>query len=309
MSLIFACADIPPDPWVKAIKAELPELTIHIWPDIEQPEAVEFALLWGKWDADLKRFPNLKAFLSLGAGVDHILALRERPSGIPIVRLGDPALRTGMIEYVLYNVLKFHRRFPEYEEQHRKSLWIEREQTLPFKRTVGIMGLGSLGAGCAEALVSLGFDVVGWSRRKKTINKVGCFYGPQALDLFLAQSEIVVCLLPLTADTREILNEANMRKLPRGAFVINAARGGHLVEDALLKLLDSNHIAGAALDVFEKEPLPKDHPFWFHPKVTITPHVAALVDYESASAVIANTIRRSLDGRPLLNVIDPVRGY
>ncbi len=171
------------------------------------------------------------------------------------------------------------------------------------------MGLGALGAACAEALVGLGFDVVGWSRRKKTLNKVGCFYGKQGFDLFLAQSEIVICLLPLTTDTRGILNEENMRKLPEGAFIINAAQGGHLVETDLLKLLESNHIASAALDVFENEPLPKENSLWSHPKVSITPHVAALVNYESASAVIADTIRRSLDGRPLLNLIDPVRGY
>lgn len=309
MSLIFACVDIQPEPWVKAIKAEIPDLTIHLWPDVTEPEDVQFALLWGKWDTDLAQFPNIRAFLSLGAGVDHILALKDRPSGIPIVRLGDPALPTGMVEYVLYNVLKFHRRFPEYENQQSKSLWLERSQTMPFKRTVGIMGLGSLGVACAEALVGLGFDVVGWSRRKKTINRVGCFYDKQGFDLFLAQSEIVICLLPLTTDTRGILNAENMRKLPKGAFIINAARGGHLIETDLLKLLESNHIAGAALDVFENEPLPKENPLWSHPKVAITPHVAALVNYESASAVIADTIRRSLDGRPLLNVIDPVRGY
>lgn len=292
-----------------AIGAEMPDLDIHIWPDIGVPEDVEFALLWGKWDADLTSFPNLRAFLSLGAGVDHILALSDRPADIPIIRLGDPALRTGMVEYVLYNVLKFHRRFPEYEEQQRKALWIERSQTMPHKRTVGIMGLGSLGAACAESLVALGFDVVGWSRHKKSIDNVDCFHGKEGLDHFLAQSEIVVCLLPLTAETRGILNDGNMQKLPPGSYIINAARGGHLVEQDLLKLLEVGHIAGAALDVFETEPLPKDNPIWAHPKIAITPHVAALVDFESAAAVIADTVRRSREGRPLLNVVDPVQGY
>ncbi|NKB22143.1 MAG: glyoxylate/hydroxypyruvate reductase A [Alphaproteobacteria bacterium] len=309
MSLIFACVDIPPEPWVKAIKAEIPDLTIHLWPDVDNPEKVEFALLWGKWDANLNRFPELSALLSLGAGVDHILTLENRPPNIPIIRLGDPALRTGMVEYVLYNVLKFHRRFPEYEEQQEKSLWIERSQTMPYKRTVGIMGLGSLGSACAKTLVGLGFDVIGWSRRKKTINKVGCFYGEQGLGLFLARSEIVVCLLPLTNETRGILNTTNMQKLPAGAFIINAARGGHLIEGDLLALLESEHIAGAALDVFETEPLPANNPLWSHSKVTVTPHVAALVDFDSAATVIAETIRRSREGRPLLNVVDPVRGY
>ncbi len=140
MSLIFAFVDIPSEPWVKAIKAEIPDLAIHLWPDVTEPEDVKFVLLWGKWNTDLTQFPNIRAFLSLGAGVDHILALKDRPPSVPIVRLGDPALRTGMVEYVLYNVLKFHRRFSEYEEQQQKSLWIEQDQTMPFKRTVGIYG-------------------------------------------------------------------------------------------------------------------------------------------------------------------------
>jgi len=309
VSLIFACVNIPPEPWVEAIKAEMPELDIHIWPNAGSAQDVEFALLWGKWEADLSQFPNLRAFLSLGAGVDHILALPNRPGNIPIVRLGDPALKTGMVEYVLYNVLKFHRRFPEYEIQQLKELWIERSQIQPHKRTVGIMGLGSLGAACAQSLTGLGFDVVGWSRRQKSISNVRSFHGEEGLGLFLAQSKIVVCLLPLTDETRGILNENNMCKLPAGAFVINAARGGHLVERDLLKLLEAGHIAGAALDVFETEPLPKDNPLWSHPQIIVTPHIAALVDFESAAAVIADTVRRSHDGRPLLNVVDPVLGY
>ena len=309
MSLIFACVEIPPEPWVEAIAAEIPNLDIHIWPNAGSAQDVEFALLWGKWDADLGQFPNLRAFLSLGAGVDHILGLPNRPKNIPIVRLGDPALRSGMVEYVLYNVLKFHRRFPEYEMQQRKELWIERTQTQPQKRTVGIMGLGSLGAACAQSLAGLGFDVVGWSRRQKNIGDVRSFHGEEGLDLFLAQSEIVVCLLPLTDETRRIINEENMRKLPPGAFIINAARGGHLVEQELLKLLQDGHIAGAALDVFETEPLPKANPLWSHPQISVTPHIAALVDFESAAAVIAETVKRSRDGRPLLNVVNPMLGY
>jgi glyoxylate/hydroxypyruvate reductase A len=309
VSLIFACVDIPPEPWLEAIKARTSDLDIHIWPNVGTPEDVEFALLWGRWDADLSQFPNLRAFLSLGAGVDHILALPDRPPNIPIVRLGDPALRTGMVEYVIYNILKFHRRFPEYEEQQRKELWIERSQTMPHNRTVGIMGLGSLGAACAQSLVGLGFNVVGWSLSQKSINNVESFYGDKGLDLFLAKSEVVVCLLPLTDKTRAILNEENMRKLPAGAFVINAARGGHLVEKDLLALLESQHIEGAALDVFETEPLPKKNPLWSHPKITVTPHVAALVNFKSAAEVIAETVWRSRDGRPLLNLVDPLRGY
>ena len=309
MSLVFACVDIPPEPWIKVIKTKIPDLDIDIWPNVRNPDNVEFALLWGHWDADLSRYPNLRAFLSLGAGVDHIFALDRRPPRIPVIRLGDPALQTGMVEYVLYNVLRFHRRFHEYEEQQRGSLWIERAQTTPTKRSVGLMGLGSLGAACAKALVDLGFDVLGWSRRDKKFNKVRVFYGRQGLDPFLAQSEILVCLLPLTNQTDGILNEKSMKKLRPGAFIINAARGAHLVESDLLNLLNDGHIAGAALDVFKVEPLPQENLLWSHPRVMVTPHIAALVDLESAATVIAESIYQSRNGLTLDNVVDPVLGY
>ena len=309
MSLVFACVDIPPEPWVKVLKERVPNLEIEVWPDIKNPAKVEFALLWGDWGADLSRFPNLRAFLSLGAGVEHILALEHRPAHIPVVRLGDPSLQTGMVEYVLYNVLRFHRRFQQYEEQQKQSLWIEQSQMRPIKRGVGLMGLGSLGTVCAKSLVDLGFDVLGWSRRNKRINKVRVFSGEQGLNQFLSESKIIICLLPLTAKTKYILNEENMKKLPPGSFIINAARGGHLVEDDLLKLLNNGHIAGAALDVFEVEPLPKENLLWSHPKVMVTPHVAALVDLESAAAVISETIFRCRNGLPPKNVVNPMEGY
>ena len=309
MSLVFACVDIPPEPWVKALKKELPNLEIEVWPNIKNPDEVEFALLWGSWSADLALFPNLQLFLSLGAGVDHILTLDRRPAHIPIVRLGDPSLQTGMVEYVLYNVLRFHRNFQKYEEQQSKALWIEHPQVSPGKRSVGIMGLGSLGTACAEALVNLGFNVLGWSRRDKNIDKVKNFMGEHGLNEFLTQSEIVICLLPLTKKTKNILNEENLKKLPTGSFVINGARGGHIDESDLLKLLNEGHIAGAALDVFEKEPLPKENLLWGHPKVTVTPHVAALVNLESSAKVISETIYSCRNGRPLQNVVDPFEGY
>ncbi|MBO39499.1 MAG: glyoxylate/hydroxypyruvate reductase A [Rhodospirillaceae bacterium] len=309
MSLVFACVDIPAEPWVNALQKELPDLEIEVWPNVKNLDEVEFALLWGNWNADLTRFPNLQAFLSLGAGVDHILALDHRPPHIPIVRLGDPSLQTGMVEFVLYNVLRFHRNFQKYEKQQSETLWVEQPQVSPSNRSVGLMGLGSLGTVCANALINLGFDVLGWSRRDKEIDKVRVFSGGQGLNKFLTQSEIIVCLLPLTRKTKNILNEENLKKLPPGSFVINAARGGHIVESDLLKLLDDGHIGGAALDVFEMEPLPKKNLLWSHPKVTVTPHVAALVNLESAAKAISETIYCCRNGLPLKNIVDPIEGY
>jgi len=309
LSLLFACADVPPEPWIGALRAELPELVIHVWPDRGDPEAVEAALIWGPYAGQMGEFPNLKAILSLGAGVDHIMRAPGRPAHVPVVRLVDPGLRWAMSEYVTCHVLRHHRDMPAYAEQQKRRLWIERRQTLPGERRVGIMGLGALGSASADALVRLGFDVIGWSRSRKTLPGVGCFYGEEALLPFLGQSEILVCLLPLTPETENILNCDTLGALPRGAALINVGRGEHVVEEDLLALLDSGHIAGATLDVFRTEPLPRNHPFWAHPKVTVTPHIAAVTLARTAAPEIADNLRRLAEGRPLLHVVDSGRGY
>tara|TARA_Y100000588_G_scaffold151035_1_gene165102 strand:- start:294 stop:1223 length:930 start_codon:yes stop_codon:yes gene_type:complete len=309
VTIIFSCTDIPSNQWVQAINKELPDIQINVWPETGNPKGVEFLILWGKWPGKFKNFPNLKAILSLGAGVDHILTLPDLPVNLPIVRLTDPALRTGMIEYVLYNVIRFHRQFYEYEDQQRNKEWIELPQVNPNKRNVGILGLGSLGSGCAQHLVNLGFNVLGWSRSKKDIDQVACMSGRKGLHSFLSQSQIMVCLLPMTAETSGILNKENMQILPQGAFIINAARGAHLVEEDLLELINSNHIAGAALDVFETEPLHLSSPLWSNSKVTITPHVAAVANPESAAKAIAKTVRQITKGVKPSKLVDRKTGY
>lgn len=309
MSLIFACQDVPPAPWIAALREELPDLEIHVWPDFGVPEDVEFALIWGPYASEMKQFPNLKAMISLGAGVDHILDQVDRPQHVPIARLVDPGLKIGMVEYVVYNVLRFHRRMPDYERQQAKQVWIERYQTLPSERRIGILGLGEIGIACAQALVGLGFDVLGWSRTKKDILKVGCFYGDEALKAFLGQSEILICLLPLTPETAGIFGKINLAAMPPGSYLINAGRGGHLIEDDLLEALESGHISAAALDVFQTEPLPKGHTLWSHPNITVTPHIAALTLPTTAGPVIAGIIRNARAGKPIPNRVDAKRGY
>jgi glyoxylate/hydroxypyruvate reductase A len=309
VSLLFACTGISPEPWVAAIGAALPDLEIRVWPDYGNPAEVEYALLWGDLAGEMARFPNLKALLSFGAGVDHILKAANRPGHVPVVRLVDPAFQTGMAEYVIYNVLRFHRGFPEYEDLQRSGLWVEHAQIPPSSRKIGILGMGVLGSACAESLVPLGFDVSGWSRSPKSLPGITGFHGSDGLTSFLHKSEILVCLLPLTAETEDILDRDAFAAMPRGSYLINAGRGRHVVEEDLLEALGTGQIAGAALDVFRTEPLPPDHPFWTHPKIRVTPHIAALVNQQSATATIVDTIRRIRDGKPLLNVADPARGY
>lgn len=309
MSMIFACHDVPPAPWIAALSKALPKMEIHVWPDHGDVDEVEFALIWGPYARDMKRFTNLKALISLGAGVDHILDQVDRPAHVPVVRLIDPGLKTGMVEYVLYNVLRYHRRMPEYEQQQRKALWIERSQSLPSGRRVGILGLGKIGIACAEALNRLDFDVIGWSRTKKDILNVGCFYGDDALKPFLSQCNILICLLPLTPETTGILNKVTLAAMPAGSYLINVGRGGHLVEADLLAALNSGHIAGATLDVFREEPLGRDNPFWHHPNVTVTPHIAALTLPQSAGPVIADIVKKVRAGRKVPGLVDPAKGY
>ena len=309
MSLLFACAGIPSEPWITAIGAALPDLDIRVWPDYGEPEDIEYALLWGDLAGEMAQFPNLKVLLSFGAGVDHILKAPDRPKHLPVIRLVDPGFQTGMAEYVIYNVLRFHRRFPEYEEQQRRGLWVEHTQIPPSSRKIGILGLGILGSACATSLVALEFDVSGWSRSPKLLPGVTGYHGGDGLASLLAQSEILVCLLPLTAETEDILDRHAFETMPRGSYLINAGRGRHVVEEDLLEVLNSGHIAGAALDVLRTEPLPPNHPLWTHPKIRITPHIAALVNEQSATAIIVDTIRRLRDGKPLLNLADPARGY
>jgi glyoxylate/hydroxypyruvate reductase A len=221
----------------------------------------------------------------------------------------DPSLATGMAEFVTMQVLHYHRRMPEVAANQRARLWQPLRPPVAADRTVGILGFGQLGAYCAECLVRLGFDMAVWSRSPKNAPGMTCFAGQAELSAFLARSEIVVCLLPLTPDTVGILDAAAFAAMPRGGFVINVGRGRHVVEPDLLAALDSGQIAGATLDVFAVEPLPEAHPFWAHERVTVVPHISALTQPRTAVPVIADNIRRHRAGLPLLHAVDRARGY
>ena len=309
MALLFYADGEDRKSWTAALSAEIPGLDLRFWPDIGDPDDIEFALVWQPPRAMLATLPNLRAILSLGAGVEHILRDPELPRNVPIARLIDPGLRIGMVEFILMEVLRYHRREPEYRAQAARKEWKLLRQTLPANRKIGFLGLGHLGGACAAEFVRLGFDVAGWSRTRKELPGIQCHSGEDGMFAVLERSEILVNLLPLTEDTRDILDATTLGALPKGAVLINAARGAHLVDEDLIDALDSGHLSYASLDVYRTEPLPEDHPFWAHPKITVYPHAAAWTLPEAAAPVLADNIRRARAGEPLFGLIDRRRGY
>jgi glyoxylate/hydroxypyruvate reductase len=296
--------------WRQALLAVDPGLDI-LGPDAApDPVAIDVVVMWGAQDlAALHAYPNLRLICSMGAGVDHLMRPPGPPPGVPVARLKDARLTTGMTEWVLLNVLRFHRQDPEYRAQQAARIWEELPAPDTATRRIGILGVGELGTASARALLALGFTVMGWSRGPKDTPGVQGFHGPEGLAAMLPQTDILVCLLPLTPNTRGVLDARTLGMLPRGAFLVNGARGGHVVQPDLLAALDSGQVAGAALDVFEPEPLPADHPLWAHPKAIVTPHVASLPSRAERAGFVARTIAGFERGEPLPNLFDPARGY
>jgi glyoxylate/hydroxypyruvate reductase len=295
--------------WLQALQLREPGLKIEIWPDIGELAAVKFVLVWKHSPGVLRFFPNLKCISSLGAGVDGLLEDRDLPPGVPLVRIFDTELKQSMAEYVCLGALNHFRRFDQYRQQQACGDW----QALPLKHIsemrAGILGLGELGSCVAEKLSVLGFQVHGWSRTARPEGQMRTYHGADGLKVFLAVTDILVCLLPLTPATRNILDIKLFRQLPAGAYIINVARGEHLVEADLLAEIESGHIAGALLDVFREEPLASDHPFRRQPQIMVTPHISAITNPDSAVPQLLENYHRALAGQPLLHQIDPRRGY
>ncbi len=309
MALLFVSDSDDPAAWRAALERRLPGLDMRVWPETGDAGDVDAALVWNHPRGALAKFPNLRAILSLGAGVNHILDDPELPPGVPVARIVDPALAEGMAEYATLAVLRYHRNFDAYEKFQRDRRWKPLPIPVTAARRVGVLGLGEIGRACAEAIARLGFPVAGWSRTPKSLPGIESYAGAEALAKFLARTDILVCVLPLTPATRGIIDAATLGALSRGAFVINIARGAHVVDADLIAALDSGHIAGATLDVFADEPLPREHPFWAHPGITVTPHIASLTNPETAADGVADNLRRLADGRPLLHLVDRARGY
>jgi glyoxylate/hydroxypyruvate reductase len=309
MALLFLSKADDPVRWSTALRRHLPELDIRVWPETGDVSEIDAALVWNHPAGELKRYPNLRLILSLGAGVNHVLDDPDLPSGVPIARIVDPGLTGGMVEYAVLAVLRYHRNLDVYERFQREGTWKKLPIPDTANRGVGILGLGEIGGACGQALSAFGFPVAGWSRTPKSVEGITSYVGDGGLKAFLARTEILVCVLPLTAATRGIINAEFLAALPKGAFIINIARGGHVVDADLIAALDSGHIAGATLDVFQPEPLPREHPFWRHPKVTMTPHIASLTNAETAVLPIVENLRRLTTGKPLLNLVDRSSGY
>ena len=310
MALLFQSiwADDKPDAWRREITARLPDLDVRIWPDVGNAAEIDYALVWHPPAGELRRFENLKFIMSLGAGVEHILGDPDLPE-VPILRLVDKGLTARMTEYVVAQVLRHHRQLPAYARQQATTTWAPLAQVAAAERRVGVMGVGELGGAAVRALLPFGFDIAGWSRGGRNIDGMASYAGAEGLRPFLARTDILVCLLPLTAATRGLLNRETLTALPPGACLINAGRGPVVVEADLIEALDDGPLAEATLDVFETEPLPADDPLWRHPRVSITPHVASLTDPRSAADEVANAVRQSRAGGPLPNMVGRERGY
>ena len=311
--ITFCCTNTDPDPWLSGLRAALPDAEVSLW----QPgaAAADYAVVWAPPQAFIDEQPGLKALFNIGAGVDALLRLRL-PPGMQVVRLDDAGMSVQMAEYVCQAVIRHFREFDVAEADMAAGKWAFRKPRSRADFAVGIMGLGVLGSRVAQALQAFDFPVNGWSRSAKpatgALAGVHSFAGDAQLPDFLAASRVLVNLLPLTAQTENILNHANLSLLPAGAYVINVARGAHLVDADLLALLDSGHLAGATLDVFRTEPLPAGHPFWQHPKLTLTPHTSARTLRDESVAQIARKIRALEAGQPissLAGVVDTSLGY
>jgi glyoxylate/hydroxypyruvate reductase len=309
MALLFCSPDEDAEAWRRALLRREPGLDFRAWPEVGDAAEVEAALVWRVPPGLLRGLPNLGLVLSLGAGVDGLLADATLPD-VPLCRLVDPSMARSMGEFVLALVLKYHRGLDRFAREQRRARWSFALPPPPEATVVGIMGLGELGAHAAGVLRAHGFTVCGWSRGcRAAVPGLEAFAGPGELGAFLAGTGVLVCLLPLTEATRGILDAQLLAQLPAGARLVNVARGAVLVEGDLIDALDRGHLAHASLDCFAEEPLPPDHPFWRHPLVDVTPHVAAFADPESAAAVILDNLRRWRGGLPLRHLVDRRRGY
>ncbi|PLR37462.1 glyoxylate/hydroxypyruvate reductase A [Chimaeribacter coloradensis] len=292
-----------------ALFAELaPEAQFRLWPEVGDPETVDYLIAWQPPDNLMQRFPNLKVLFSVGAGADQF-DYAGLPPGLPVVRMIEPGLTQGMVEYVTFAVLGLHRDMPRYLHQQQCGEWQPHPVMPAARRRIGVMGLGQLGEASLAALTALGFSCHGWSRTPRDLPGVRCWAGQAELPDFLAASDILVCLLPLTAETRGLLNRDLFSGLPHGAALVQAGRGPQLNQPDLLAALETGQIRAAVLDVTDPEPLPSDHPFWAHPSIWLTPHIASQTQPESAVASLLENVRRFERGEPMTGVVDRQRGY
>nr|WP_246500914.1 glyoxylate/hydroxypyruvate reductase A [Azospirillum rugosum] len=306
--MLFCSTTDRAEDWLGELDRRMPGLEVRVWPEMGDPADIDMALVWKPPQGLLASLPNLKLIVSLGAGVESMLLDPTLPD-VPLVRMVSEGLTLDMAGFVALQVLRWHRQLDEYKALQAAQTWKQLGHKPASEVTVGFLGLGELGTASARTLLSMDYRVLGWSRTPKSVDGVESYSGAEGLPRMLGQCDLLVCLLPLTDETRGILNRDLFAALPRGAVVINAARGGHLVEADLLEALDSGHLRGASLDVFAEEPLPPGHPFWSHPRIHVTPHIAAITHPSRSAHIVVDAITALREGRPLPNLVDRGQGY
>lgn len=308
MSILLVCQHRDSKPWYKAFKEKNPDLDIQVYPEVENPDDVEFAISWRHPEGVYEAYPNLKVIASMGAGVHHVLKDQSIPDHVNITRIVDENLTRDMADFALLNTLFHIRNYNFHIAQQKEKNWKIRAYQQPQETKVGVLGMGVLGQAVAEKLNRNDFQVLGWSKSRKE-NKAFKSFTENEFDLFMSQLDILICLLPLTEDTKGILNYENLKKLPQGAKLINLARGPHVVDEDLIQLLDQEHLSSAVLDVFDEEPLSENSSFWSHPKVLVTPHVASMTNPQSVVNQIYENIENVKNGKDLKNQVDRSKKY
>ncbi len=309
MSLLLLAPNRNMQRWKKAILAEDPDLDVEIWPDVTDPNRVQFAVTWRQPKHVLEQYPNLKAVSSLGAGVNHILEDETIPDELPVCRVVATSLTRQMQEYVLCTILNYQRNMFTYFRQKKQGIWEEHPNKNTDDMRIGIMGLGSLGKPIAEKMAEFGYPTSGWSNSDKSIPNVDTFAGQAQLSDFLKHTNVLVCLLPLTEQTRSILDLDVFKQMQHPGIVINVARGEHLVEEDLVYAMDKGWIKGACLDVFAEEPLPEKHAFWNRDDIMITPHISSITQPAEVADQLVENYKRLMSGMELLHKVDKEKGY
>ena len=296
------------DAWRAQLAKRLPDVPFRVWPDVGDPADIHFFLGFKAATGDFAGMTNLKAVLATGAGVDGVFLAEDVPD-VAIARIIDPWMTEQMAQWGLYAVLHFYRRFGDYQAQQAEGNWNELDPWRAAPARVGMLGCGEIGQEIGRRLADIGFEVAGWTRSARDLGDIENFHGEDGFASFLARSNFLICLLPLTEDTTGLLDAAAFSHLPEEAYLINMARGRIVDTDDLVAALDSGRIKGAFLDVTEPEPLPQDHPLWRMPNVRITPHNSGNTNADTAADQVAENIRRALAGEPMLNVVERGRGY
>lgn len=309
MAIVIIRQDDKIEMWQNALRAADSEIRVYSFLEDHPTDEIDMALIWKHPKGSLKKYKNLKCIASSGAGVDFIFEDKEAPIHLPITRVVDRYLAKDMSEHVLALILAHLKNIEPYKVDQFNKFWKPIQYQRIADRKIGILGLGVLGQVLATDLVNFGFNVQGWSNSRKSLKDVMSYAGKEELSEFLSTTEILVCLLPLTKETSGILNKELLLQLPKGAYLINVARGGHLVDDHLLQLLGSGHLSGASLDVYHQEPLDMDHPFWEHPKIHMTPHCASVSDTDSVVPQILENYRRLQNNEPFLNLVSETKQY